>query len=143
MHNISLCSCFVSHHCQKGFWALRSGCLNNQLRFWGAQVGGSAGSHCHWAPQGQSSAPELLPLLRMFFSKLTQSSVASFPACVCPLLGFLQLQGSFAVQFPPDIQPCRKKDFICKPKCIPTLLCPSSTLSICLWVIICGEKFTF
>lgn len=82
-------------------------CLDNQLRFWGAQAGGSAGSHCHrhWPhTPGTQLCPRAPASSQDAFSKLPQISVASFPPCVCSLLvkldqrtesGFLAVEGEF------------------------------------------------
>lgn len=104
MHNISLCSCFVSHHCQKGFWALRSGCLNNQLRFWwecreSLSLGTPRTELC---PRASPSSQDV------FFQAHTKLSCFFSSMCL-PTFGFLAVTGEFCSAAPPRCSTLQEK----------------------------------
>lgn len=138
------------------------------MAVWGAQSGGCAGralagppapGHCHQAPSAYPkdsvcqlcSAPELLPLLRMVFSKFGYKPQLPLFQHVCSLLikfdqrtesGFPAVAGEFCSAIAhrySTLQVPDEKDGICKPKCIPTLLSSCSTLSICMWTALLLE----
>lgn len=102
-------------------------------------------------PQGHSSAPELLPLLRMLFPSFHKSQLLLFHRVFVHFwssltkgqnLGFLPLRESFCSALAhrcSTLQVPGEKDNICRPKSIPTLLSPFSTLSICMWTALLLE----